>query len=162
METHSRGFTLLIAIVLTAMLLLVSVVIVNIALKQLVIAYTGQQSQHSFYSADSGIDCALYWDTKNSTGISAFATSTAGSITCNSQTVTTNSQTVSTNPTQSSRIGGGGVSNPTSIFQINFSNGCAIVQVTKSNAGTTTISSRGYNTCSGSGRRFERGITTTY
>jgi hypothetical protein len=82
-----------------------------------------------------------------------------GSITCNNQTVTTGGQAVQTVPTQPSQIGGA----PVSIFQINFANSCAIVQVTKNADGTTKIDSRGYNTCDTSvSRRFERGITITY
>lgn len=163
MKTN-KGFTLLIAIVTTSMLLLVSFVVINVVTKQLLLAYSGQESQHAFYAANSGIECATYWDLKNTGGTSAFATSTPGSVTCNNQTVSTGSQTVQTNPTQSSRVGGGGVANPTSIFSINFTNGCAIVRVTKAANGDTTIDSRGYNACgaAASVRRFERGIQITY
>ena len=160
----NNGFTLLISIIVTGILLLISFVIANLALKQLVIVYSGSESQKAFYAADSGMECAMYWDIKNPTNptISAFATSTAGSITCNSQTVSTGSQTVPTNPSQSSRVGGGGSANPTSIFYITYTDGCAIVTVTKETDGDTMINSRGYNTCGASLRRFERGITITY
>ena len=157
-----RGFALLIAIVTTGILLVVSFVVVNIALKQLILTYSNQESQSAFYVADSGVECAIYWDLKNPLQ-SAFATSTSGgSVTCNNNAkITTGSQTVA--PSQLSVIGGGGVLKPTSIFLINFSNGCAIVQVTKMADGRTTINSRGYNTCDlNADRRFERGVTTTY
>ncbi|MDQ5948903.1 MAG: hypothetical protein QG589_28 [Patescibacteria group bacterium] len=161
--TTQKGFTLLIAIVTTAMLLLVSVVVINIALKQLLIVSANRESQNAFYIADSGIECALYWDTKNPTLISSFATTTAGSVQCDGETIIqTGTQTVPTNPTQLSLIGGGGSANPTSIFSVNFGTGCAIIQVTKSSTGTTTINSRGYNTCNSSARRYERGITISY
>src|SRR6185295_5804256 len=107
MKTKTRGFTLLISIVVTSMLLIVSFVVVNIALKQLILASAGRESQYAFYAADAGVECATYWDLKNSS-LSAFDIATAGTITCNGQTISTNSQTVPTIPSQQSRVGGGG------------------------------------------------------
>ncbi len=162
-KKNERGVTLLIAIVVTSMMLMVSFVVANVALKQLVLADAGVESQYAFYNADSGADCAVYWDIKTSS-ISQFATSTAGTITCGANTVGVgNPQTVPTVPSVSAVVGGGGVSNPTSIFKLDFAKGCAIVRVTKENNGYTTIDSRGYNTCDTSAiKRYERGITLTY
>lgn len=159
----NKGFTLLIAIVVTSIMLLVSFVVTNIALKQIVLADAGVESQYAFYNADSGADCAIYWDLVNS-GSSAFATSTTGNITCGSNSnITTGNQTIQTVPTQLSLIGGGGISNPTSIFQLDYTKGCAIVSVTKFDNGNTTVSSKGYNTCDVDAiKRYERGITITY
>lgn len=154
-----KGFTLLIAIVTTSMLLIVSFVVVNIALKQLILANASRDSQFAFYAADAGTECAIYWDLKNTT--SSFGTSTPGSITCSGQTITTGSQTVPTIPSQASVIGGGGA-NATSTFYLTFTKGCAIVRVGKG-ANVTTIDSRGYNTCdTSSAKRFERGVTLSY
>jgi type II secretory pathway pseudopilin PulG len=166
----NKGFTLLIAIITTSMLLIVSFVVVNVALKQLVLANTAKESQYAFYAADSGTECAVYWDLHDSSR-SEFATSTpgGGTIICNGQSpISTNTQTIPI-PGQSvlSLIGGGGTTNPTSIFWLDFtrafSKGCAIVRVTKENDGKTTIDSRGYNTCDTSAlRRYERGVRLTY
>lgn len=159
---RDKGMTLLIAIIITSMLLVVSFVVVNIALKQLVLASANKESQYAFYAADAGTECSVYWDLKGGS-ISAFDINTAGTITCSGQTISTGSQSVPTIPSQASRIGGGGPSNRTSIFSINFTKGCAIVRVTKAASGITTIDSRGYNTCNTSAvRRFERGVTLTY
>ena len=166
-KKSNSGFALLVSIVTTGILLLISFVVADVAFKQLIISSAYQSSQQAFYMADSGMECAQYWDVKNpnNTTISAFATSTPGSILCNGQAVNTgkesvaNGNPVATNPPQSSVIGG---TSP-SIFQINFGNSCAIVLVTKNADGTTKIDSHGYNTCdSSAGRRYERGITTTY
>ncbi len=159
-KTNRQGFALLVSIITTGILLLISLGVANIALKQLVISNTYQSSQYAFYIADSGMECAMFWDLKNPNNpiVSAFATTTAGTITCNGQTVTTNSE-----PSLPSQIGGGGTSKPISIFSINFGSGCAIVTVDKTNATTTTINSHGYNTCSPLfPRKYERGITITY
>jgi len=156
----NKGFTLLVAILITSVFLIVSFAVINVALKQLILANSAQESQYAFYAADSGTECAVYWDLKNTT--SSFDPSTPGSISCNGQTITTGSQTVPTVPTQPSLIGGGG-SNTTSIFSIDFTKGCVIVRVTKAPSGMTTVNSRGYNTCSSTAiRRFERGVTLTY
>ncbi len=69
-------------------------------------------------------------------------------------------------PYQNAAIGGASMAGCTvtvcSVFQIDFAHGCAIVEVDKDNA-TTTIISRGYNTCDvNSQRRFERGIKVVY
>jgi hypothetical protein len=105
---NQKGFALLTAIIITGMLLLVSFVVADLSYKELILTSTGQQSQIAFYMADSGAECALYWDLKNGP-VSAFDPSNnSGSVTCNNQTVTTGSQTVQTIPTQQSQVGGGG------------------------------------------------------
>ena len=167
------GFTLLAAIITTGMLLIVSFVVANVALKQLNISRSSQESQYSFYNADSGTECAIFWDLKNSGGQSAFATSTANTIFCNGQSISVASPAVPTLPTPTATlVGGGGDAKPTSIFKIDFPKGCAIVKVTKSyppqapyngQVLLTQINSYGYNTCDTSAiRRFERGISITY
>jgi hypothetical protein len=162
----NKGFTLLVAIVVTASLLLVSFMVVNLAFKQLLISDANEESQYAFYNADSGVDCAVYWDLLDP-ALSRFATTTTGTIACNGQTgITTGSQTTIPTTPSTSLIGGGGNGNPTSIFYLTFTKGCVIVRVTKSYSGNTlitTIDSRGYNTCSVTApRRFERGVTLTY
>lgn len=102
--SHSKtdaGFTLLISIVVTSMLLLVSFVVSNLALKQLVLSYSGQESEHAFYNADSGIECALYWDVNGD----AFGAG-GGPIVCNGQTIG-EGENVPTVPPQEVVFGGG-------------------------------------------------------
>ncbi|HEY4505349.1 MAG TPA: pilus assembly PilX N-terminal domain-containing protein [Candidatus Paceibacterota bacterium] len=154
----NAGFTLLISIITTSMLLIVSFVVVNVSLGQLLLASAAHESQYAFYAADGGTECAVYWDLKDPS-LSAFDTSTPGTITCSGQTIGVgNPDTVNTIPSQSAVIGGA----TPSIFEIDFTKGCAIVRVTKS-GGVTTIDSRGYNTCDTSAqRRYERGVTLVY
>jgi hypothetical protein len=70
---NKKGFSLLVAVITTSMFLIVSFVVANVALKQLVLSRANQESQYAFYNADSGTECAIYWDLKNPTGKSAFA-----------------------------------------------------------------------------------------
>jgi hypothetical protein len=119
---NQKGFALLTAIIITGMLLLVSFVVADLSYKELILTSTGQQSQIAFYMADSGAECALYWDLKNGP-TSAFDVNTPGQVTCNNQTVTTGSQTVQTIPTQQSQVGGGGGGSGSPIALINAGGG---------------------------------------
>jgi hypothetical protein len=158
-KKYTQGFALYFAIIITSLLLMVAYATVNLSIKELQLSVEGSESQISIYAADTGVECALYWDTRPGSP-SAFDASLAGSVNCAGTTVTTGSQTVQTTPSRSSVIGATGFGTP-SIFQINLSRGCAIVTVIKNADGTTNIESRGYNTCA-SGVRFERGIKVTY
>ena len=145
----NKGFTLFIAIIVMGTLLLVAVGLVSLAVRQALISASGRESQHAFYAADSGIECALYWDVQNPSGTSAFATSTSSGINCNNQIMT---------------VGGA----PLSTFTFNFSPDpyCAVITVTKAYVGSvlvTTIESKGYNTCDSSNpRRLERAVRAIY
>ncbi|MCF7865386.1 MAG: pilus assembly PilX N-terminal domain-containing protein [Candidatus Pacebacteria bacterium] len=77
---RSRGFTLFIALIVSSLLLAIGFSLSTIILKQLVFANSGKESQLAFYAADSGSECALYWDRKDINGVTvfdgSFATST--------------------------------------------------------------------------------------
>lgn len=149
----NKGFTLFVSIAVMGTLLVISTGIVNLALKQSLISASGRESQHAFYAADTGIECALYWDVKNSSGQSAFATTTGTTINCNKDAANQSNEWV---------VGGNTVS---TINRINFLPDpyCAIVTVTKNTNSTTAIESKGYNTCDSSNpRRVERAVRATY
>ena len=150
------GFTLLMASLIGALLLAIGLAIFNLAFKELILSSSGRESQFAFYAADTGIECALFWDFKNTTGKSAFATSTASTISCNGDSNNVGNQAIS--------VGGGGLGNPTSVFSLTFNPDpyCATVSVTKGNT-TTLIESRGYNTCNTNNpRRVERAVRVEY
>lgn len=56
------GFVLLYAVMTSTIILAVGVSIISIALKQLSISTLGRESQYAFYAANTGAECALYWD----------------------------------------------------------------------------------------------------
>ena len=144
-NSQKKGFTLLVSIIVTGMLLVISFAVVNIAYRQLVLSNFNEESQYAFYNADSGTECAVCWDFKNNT--SYFATTSSSVINCNGQNFT---------------VGGGGFGNATSTFTLNLTKGCAVVSVGKHN-NITIIDSRGYNTCTaGALRRVERGEKLSY
>jgi len=147
----NKGFTLFLAVVITGTLLLIATGIITLAVKQSLISTAGRESQIAFYVADTGLECALYWDVKNPSEASAFTPSAASSINCNRDANNSGNQWT---------VGGSSVSTFTISFLPNPS--CAVVTVTKL-GNTTEIESRGYNTCSsGSSRRVERAVRADY
>jgi len=150
----NRGVTLLVAITVAASLLLVSVGMVNLAIRKGFLISANRDSQFAFYAADTGIECAIYWDVKNPSGYSAFSTSTSSTIYCNQDTL---------NPNNPIPAVVGGPSSP--LFTLTFLPDpyCARVTVTKFDDGATKIESRGYNTCDvTSPHRVERAVRVTY
>jgi len=70
--TYQRGFALLYASLIASLLTAMGIIMFNIAQKELLLASAGRESQFAFYAADTGVECALYWDFKHN----AFDTST--------------------------------------------------------------------------------------
>lgn len=136
------GYALFTAIVLTSMLMLIAYATANFAVKQLLLTTSAADSHFAFYIADSGVECAMYWDLQNGPTSAFDLSAPASSVNCGG---TSNAVT---------SVGG------TRTFQTPVGTSCAIVTVTKT-ALSTTIESRGYNTCSGS-NRLERAIRITY
>jgi len=153
-KTKQKGFTLFIAIIIVATLLLVSMGIASLTVKENFLTSSSRESQYAFYAADTGVECAIYWDVKNGTGLSAFATSTGSTISCNRDVNNPSNPIPST-------VGGNNIST----FSLTFNPDpyCAIVTVTKANDNTTKIESLGYNTCDNTNpRRVERAVRVSY
>jgi len=145
-KVRQKGFTLLIAVLVAGILLAIGLAIFNITIKELLISSSGRDSQFAFYAADSGTECALYWDQEHN----SFATSTPTTIICNETAMS---------------VGGVDTGVP-STFSYEVGGYCVIVSVTKHDSHPrTVIESRGYNTtCENTtnSRRLERAIRVTY
>jgi hypothetical protein len=162
---HTRGFTLLLAVLVSSVLIALGSAIYDIVSKEIVLSAAGRESQFSFFAADTGIECALYHDLKNN----LFATSSvATTVTCGGSTVNIDQPRTHTNV---------GVNDPaditdeTLITRFSFPIGgtlqtlpCASITVTRKYYPTrTTIESAGYNTCvTASSIRLERAIRVNY
>lgn len=59
---NDKGFTLLFSILVSVLILSVGTSMISITLKQLILSGSGRESQFAFYAANTGIECALYWD----------------------------------------------------------------------------------------------------
>lgn len=167
-KNHKNGFSIFLAVMVTSILLLVAFSVSYLSSKELSFSGVNRESQYAIFAADSGIECALYWDSKE--GSDPFATSTShGPITCAGQSVGSGQNVAGT--TTLASIGGGGNANPTSVlgFYVNAgatSGPCSIVTIYKYYDGpdlVTHIHSYGYNTCDQAApQRVERGIEVRY
>ncbi|MEK7510762.1 MAG: hypothetical protein AAB582_00800 [Patescibacteria group bacterium] len=148
MTESPRGFTLLIAVILTSVLVSVGLALVDVTYKQLILASTAKNSQIAFYNADSALECGLYHDQR----FNAFSQDVATtSITCNSATPI--SVTVQTSGALR-----------TSTFSVPCESGTSAgVTVMKNTTGATAIYANGYSSCDTTDvRRIERGLKVTY
>lgn len=157
---HSlRGITLLIAIIFASVVLTVSLALLDISYKQVILASSAKQSQNAFYSADSAMECALYWDQQqNAFSYTASPLLTSG-ISCVNQEGTSKAIAF---PPNTSTVSG---TTRTTIFSIpcNASGSQASVRIEKTSTASTTIFTSGYSTCDSTDpRRIERGLKSTY
>ncbi len=160
MNTHTpqRGFTIFIAMLIAAFALAIGLAIYDLAVRELLLSGIQTQSQYAIYAADSGAECALYWDSHFSTTTtngSAFATSSSdteiavqGQVLCNSQDIVAGGLASNSMPwTITSSSNSATTTFWFSLGQI-ASNPCASVTVAKyGTPSRTTITSFGYNTC---------------
>ena len=149
----------------------VGVAIYDLTVRELDLSQTATQSQFAIYAADTGAECALYWDFKCTLGTcqagSAFATSSEMVYPPNGSGLNCNGIDTSgaTNRTVVAPLGAGAA---TTTFTITFSPQpyCAIVQVAKHGTPTkTSILSKGYNLCPGTiggVTRLERALRVSY
>ncbi len=159
---QTRGFTLLYASLIASLLTALGIAMFGIAQKELTLSSLGRESQYAFYAADTGAECATYWDFKSN----AFATSTvfAGNAKCAGKTLS-DFPTGYENGLGNDGVAGLGGTN-TSTFWFETNSHCVYVRVTKANSYPyTKIESFGYNTkCSDvtNPRRLERAVRSTY
>lgn len=83
-QAREKGFTLLLAALIASIVLSLGVSIAGLIQKELILSSTGRDSQFAFYAADSGAECALYWDVRKRVFSSA---SPPSDIACTFQTI---------------------------------------------------------------------------
>ena len=168
-----KGFTLIFALLIATVVLAIGASLAAKAVKELILSSTGQESVKAFYAANTGLECALYWDKKGVeiTGGAIFATSSppAGAtwvppanIDCNSEDISSywsnGGSYLLTGPVIIPL--GSDRRRPTTTFYLGSnSNGywsgsgqiCAQVTVAKTlnidGSISTEVKSRGYNSC---------------
>ncbi|MBI5134273.1 MAG: hypothetical protein HZA81_02725 [Candidatus Taylorbacteria bacterium] len=163
---EEKGFALLFAVLTGSVLLSIGLSIFNLTVKELLLSSSGRESQFAFYAADTGAECALYWDFKG-TGVFATSSSTHSPSPSNPDCVDTIGTPQTINVTNYlSRTSNSAVTQ----FSLTIPNSpaayCAIVTVTKtapSGIIKTEIDSRGYNTCDTTDKgRVERALKVSY
>lgn len=163
-----RGFTLLLAVLISGILLALGFALFNIASKELILSSAARDSQFAFYAADSGIECALYWDAK----YEVFATSTTpvpDEITCASGTLAPLGPGGGTVPLTRTAVTPGDLDytyTTTFSFSLgsNLVDPCVdVVVIKKSYPTRTSIRADGYNTCvTTNPRRLDRAIRSNF
>lgn len=177
----NQGFTLFVAIMVTSTLLIVSMGIIALAYRENIITSAARESQFAFYAADTGADCAIYWDVVGtSNGLDPYPVSAFTNLKSDGTGWTANFDCNhdSANPANRFTIGhvhANGFSTSTT-FAIKFLPDayCAEVTVVKSDSGQTKIESLGFNTgaignpsktsCGNpaTGHRVQRAVRVTY
>lgn len=144
-----KGFTLLIAVILSSVTLALALSLLDVAYKQVTLAFAAKHSHAAFAAADSALECVLYYDQKQD--LFNYSSSNA-TITCNGNSISATFDNVSVPRSRTLSIpcaGGAGQS--------------ATVKVYKWSDATTEIYSNGYNSCSTTDtRRVERGLKVSY
>jgi len=166
-----KGFTIFFAMLVGGLALSIGLAIYDLTVRELDLSGTATQSQYAIYAADTGAECALYWDlkctlsrcTSGAAAGSAFATSTQ-SVTPVSD-VLCNGIDVASAPWAVTPV----LTAATTTFTVTFlpQPYCASVTVAKSGIPTqTTITSKGYNAAcppaAAGTSRLERVLQVTY
>lgn len=63
-KENNSGFVALFAVLVSSILLLMALSISGVAYKEQLLSVNAKSSQYSFMAADTGMECALYWDVK--------------------------------------------------------------------------------------------------
>src|SRR5690606_15727798 len=59
---NEKGFVALFTVLLTSVILAMAIGIASISLKEIVLSSAASEGSLAFFAADSGIECALYWE----------------------------------------------------------------------------------------------------
>ncbi|QSH39328.1 hypothetical protein JXR01_03440 [Candidatus Kaiserbacteria bacterium] len=163
-NTQQRGFTLILAALVASLLTSLGLAMFSIAKKEIILSSLGRDSQLAFYAADTGAECALYWNFRHG----AFATSTVFSSPGITPTCAGNVLQDFPTPYEPgipdgvSGLGG----NNYSTFWFEPEGRCVYVTVTKRTTHPhTVVESLGYSTpCSEPDhpRRLERAVRSTF
>ena len=156
-EKHhpQRGFTLLLSALIASIALSIGTSIFVLAQKELTLSSIGRDSQFAFYAADSGAECALYWDVRNQ--LFPTSTPTTVSVACDGQT----------NQTDATKLD----STVTSSFEFAPNGYCVDVSVSKTvdsgtGAVTTSVHADGFSTgcdvVEASPRALQRSVELRY
>lgn len=176
-QFSNRGFTIFFAMLVGSLSLAVGFAIYDLTVREIDLSAAASQSQYAIYAADSGVECALYWDSKYNTSESVFGTSSesvwGSAANCDGQDIVANGTPPT--PIQAPPTGWSAwaITNSASAATTTFTLSmlpqlpyCARVEVGKATQGGilyTTIISKGYNNCGTTGAaRLERTLRVSY
>lgn len=143
LQQSKRGFVILFAVLISAIILLIGVGIFRITVKETILSSAARESMISFFAADGGLECALY--EANVVAFGFLPGAAGSSLDCYNQSIVY------------PQVGGNCQENGAQTeFYIELPNNtCAFVEVDrcfKENVGDacqTQITSHGFNVCDG-------------
>lgn len=148
-QSSTTGFVILFAVTISAIILSIALGVANIAFKEIKFGTSDKDTNAAFFAADTGADCALFYDKTTENKFPAGGPATP--ITCANANIPVNFNT--------------GVYNFTITNLGDLGQGCAKVTVDKT-ALLTKIISNGYNngggSCVQSSNTVERQIELNY
>lgn len=183
-----KGFALLFAVLVSSIVISIGATIISISIRQTLLSSTSRESQFAFYAANTGLECAFYWD---NAVLPADVTgkvfhideeeliSEIGNVSCAGGNIITG--VGFGDPFANPWVVTGDNNNRTKTFKVviqNKASGGDIIPITRATCAevlvrktldddsgviTTKIESKGYNTCDiTSPRTVERGIELEY
>lgn len=164
LHTQQRGFTLILAALVASLLTSLGLAMFSIAKKEVILSSLGRDSQLAFYAADTGAECALFWDYRHNAFATTSVFSRPGVIPKCAGQVLQDFPTPYEIGIPDSVNGLGG--NDTSTFWFEPEGRCVYVTVVKRPTyPNTVVESLGYNTpCNDPShpRRLERAVRSTF
>lgn len=173
-QKKNKGFAILFAVLTASLLLSIGLSIFSLTIKELALSSSGRESTFAFYAADSGGECAHYWDTVGALQAGDPSPFSAESgelspISCGTNPIVLSQSSTPPDPES-------GATTVTTAFGMDVDDAnhyCAAVTVTEvvnsdESIASTEIDSRGYNICSGSTPTYtdpnlvERGLELNY
>lgn len=180
---NRRGIALLMSVLVSSIFFVIAAAVFKIAFIEYTLSSTGKDSQFAFYAADTGAECALYWDSNYpsngldssgsafNVGAQAVSSDPVPFEDSNRQRIIAISNFTAPQLTTIKCLGSDVVSFSQANlitdtkFELNSGSVCSSVEVQKresSGSLVTTIISKGYNTCNtASPRRVERTLKVT-
>lgn len=145
-RTKEKGFVILFTVLIASIVLAIALGIASVSFREVLLSSTARDGEYAFFAADTGAECALYWDIREG----AFG-ETLVTPECRGNEV----EMLATSPVRFR-------------FDTNIA-GCAVVTVDKSDPTVTKIESLGYNVACQTldisplpARVVERAIRVTY
>lgn len=161
-QRSERGFTLFYALVVVGVVALMAFGVSRTALNEVVFSSLGNKSQQAFFAANSGLECALYWDLRHAQFLpDSVAVIDEQDLYCAGKNVRTHADGDFERTTAGSTF-----TTKFTVTDLNDSGSCANVEVIKTEDSSgvlqTRIESDGQNACDSSARDVQRSIRVEY
>jgi len=146
-----KGFVLFMTVLIISIILVLSLSVAEIILKEMKFSTLAKESFKAFYAADSGVKCAVYWDLVENSFNPTSPTYPDYDLECANNGAGIN-------------ISGSMDTDDKTNFSFNLTNGSCVEVFIDKGGGNTVINALGYNiSCTASSaNKIQRGVRFTY